>query len=384
MDTLYKRTKTGAIQYWKVEVVPNNNEVDIIKESGKLNGTPVRHVDTITSGKNVGKANETTPFEQANLQAASDWRKKKDDGYKSLDDLQVTAFEGDLESTLDRVLPKFNTDASGNIKPMLAKSVNWKKVKYPCLVQPKLDGIRCLMKVTKFPAKISFISRKGKEFTTLGHIEETIKNFLYYSPSDDFILDGEIYSDELSFQNMCKALKKLSPGSAMLKLRVYDMVLDEPQEDRLNALSELVSAINSPEIEMVSTDLAMSTKEVTRLHNKFVQENGYEGAIIRTIGGKYEQGFRSSHLLKVKVFDEDEFKWVGWEFGARGNRDLLAICKTKTGQIFKPTMFGTIAEKEELYAKTPTKGAKMIVKYFGFTDDGIPRHPNGKGFRDYE
>jgi hypothetical protein len=46
---------------------------------------------------------------------------------------------------LKKYLPQFNTDASGNVKPMLAKAVDWKKVQYPCYIQPKLDGVRCLM-----------------------------------------------------------------------------------------------------------------------------------------------------------------------------------------------------------------------------------------------
>jgi DNA ligase-1 len=92
-ETLYKRTKTGAIQYWKIGVGQHDNgHANIFKESGQL-GTdnPTHHLEAVTKGKNIGKANETTPHEQAQLQAESDWKKKLDSGYKTLGQLEELA-----------------------------------------------------------------------------------------------------------------------------------------------------------------------------------------------------------------------------------------------------------------------------------------------------
>ncbi len=92
-ETLYKRTKTGAIQYYAISVTLQDNwrGAQIIKESGQLNtDNPIIHVEKINAGKNIGKVNETTPEQQAELQAESDWKKKKDEGYKSLIDLGIT------------------------------------------------------------------------------------------------------------------------------------------------------------------------------------------------------------------------------------------------------------------------------------------------------
>lgn len=139
-DILYRRSKTGAIVYYKVTV--DEGDVDhaplIAKESGQL-GTlsPIIHPEHVHQGMNIGKSNETTPVQQAHLQAESDWKKKKDSGYKSLVDLGIVpeglpAADGsgekvhlNLQALLDQVLPEFNTDASGNVKPMLAK--DWKR-----------------------------------------------------------------------------------------------------------------------------------------------------------------------------------------------------------------------------------------------------------------
>lgn len=84
-DALYKRTKTGAIQQWliKTAVLPDGGYC-IIKNAGQLGGKLTQHIEDIVEGKqkrNVGQ--------QAEFQALSDWKKKKDEGYKSLKDLGI-------------------------------------------------------------------------------------------------------------------------------------------------------------------------------------------------------------------------------------------------------------------------------------------------------
>jgi len=93
LETLYKRAKTGKIQYWQVEVKALTYPT-IFKESGQLGTTsPLQHMEPIKIGKNIGKSNETTPMEQAISQAHSDWNSKRDEGYKSLKDLNLITHE---------------------------------------------------------------------------------------------------------------------------------------------------------------------------------------------------------------------------------------------------------------------------------------------------
>lgn len=393
LETLYKRAKTGKIQYWKVSTLHNT----IFKESGSL-GTlkPIKH-EEICAAKNIGKSNETTPELQAESQAESDWQKKRDEGYKSLSDLGITTpgnhhvFEcgstgyGTLEAALENELPQFNTDASGNVKPMLAKAVDWKKVKYPCLVQPKLDGVRCLMIVTYADdMAITFLSRSGKEYTTLNHIKADVM-IAENTIQKDFILDGEVYSDELSFQEIIAAVKKQRPDSLKLKFRAYDVVNDMHQDNRWSETVRIVDKISSPLVWPVSTFTLNNKAAIKEQHDKWVAE-GYEGAMIRHMNGKYGQGQRSSDLLKVKEFDETEFAFKNFEFGQRGVEDLIAVLWTSDGEKeFRAKMIGTKAEKEKLYKlNDSSEGKSMTVKHFGYTDDGLPRFPIGKSFRDYE
>lgn len=406
---LYKRTKTGAIQYWKIEVedpirpVTDGDWAFIRKESGQLGTTsPVRHSEKITEGKQ-----KRSYIEQAIAMAESDWKKKQDEGYKTLISVGVetvtdeawtgerymtTAGWMDLSDALDRYLPESNTDASGNVKPMLA--TDWKKIKkveYPCIVEPKLDGVRCLLIVSgEEGMEVKFLSRSGKEYLTLGHIEADV--FSAWDPGDrihePFILDGEIYSNELTFQEIVQATKKQCSNCEKLHFRAYDVVNEEPMKQRRATLRDLVERIDSRHIQLIQHDVANNEKEVLDYHNNAVQ-NGYEGAMLRLFDGKYEQGHRSRNLLKVKEFDEVEYAAVGMEFGQRGVEDLLFLCKTIDGQDFKAKMQGTREQKQTIYNEL--KEVDMIennilvtVKHFGFTTDRIPRFPVAKAIRDYE
>jgi len=158
-ETLYKRASNGAIRYWKIKT----DGATIERESGQLNGTPVYYSEVVI-GKNIGRSNETTDEEQAAKEAKSLWTKQHDHGYKTLAELGVT-YTNNLSDILDRTLPKYNTDANGNIKPMLAKPFEEKRVIWPALIQPKLDGVRCLMiidslgQVQFYHVQVNFIIR---------------------------------------------------------------------------------------------------------------------------------------------------------------------------------------------------------------------------------
>jgi DNA ligase 1 len=394
LATLYKRSKTGKVVYYKIFRTDNDQPI-ITKQTGQL-GTksPVKHYETITHGVNIGKSNETTPCEQAQSEMESSWRKKKDEGYKSLEDLDIapTIYNsvGELNVKLINALPQFNTDSSGNVKPMLATA--WEKVKdipYPCLLQPKLDGVRCLMKVTMDSTEpmVQFFSRSGKKYDTLNHISEEVLNYyLRESGSktpDEFILDGEIYSDELTFQEIIAAVKKQRPDSLKLKFRAYDIVNDELQVARWDSTKRLVLNIASDLVVDVPTIIVRTKEEVLEAHDIYVQQ-GYEGVMLRLPDGVYGQGQRSRSLLKVKVFDQEEFEFVRFEVGKR-EEDLIAVCLTSTKVEFKAKMTGTAKHKAELQEDESTLvGCPLTVKFFGYTDGGSIRFPIGVSFRDYE
>ena len=169
LPTLYKKTNSGAIQYWKVCVLetPNSGVLyDIEIEYGQVETlSPQITIDIISKGKNIGRSNETTPFEQACVEARSKWEKQKKKGY-------VESIEAAEAGELDELI-------EGGIEPMLAHTFEKQghKIKYPCYVQPKLDGIRCIAVVKN--GKCTLWSRTRKQITSCPHIVEEIENQYY-------------------------------------------------------------------------------------------------------------------------------------------------------------------------------------------------------------
>jgi hypothetical protein len=68
---LYTRTGTGSIQYWKVDVVEEDDGVYIIKDYGKLGGKAIINKKLISVAKS-----KDTPLEQAQFEAQGDWNDK--------------------------------------------------------------------------------------------------------------------------------------------------------------------------------------------------------------------------------------------------------------------------------------------------------------------
>ena len=80
-------------------------------------------------------------------------------------------------------------------KPMLAYPVSDKPIDYSKKVsmQPKLDGVRCLIQCDN--SVIKAYSRTGKEWKNIDHILFNLRPWFILNP--DVILDGELYNHNL-------------------------------------------------------------------------------------------------------------------------------------------------------------------------------------------
>src|SRR4051812_168494 len=77
LPTLYKKTSTGAIQFWSISV----QSTTIHTKFGQVDGKEQETTDIIKAGKNQGKSNASTPEKQAKLEARAKWTKQKKKGY---------------------------------------------------------------------------------------------------------------------------------------------------------------------------------------------------------------------------------------------------------------------------------------------------------------
>lgn len=400
--TLYKRARTGQILQWIIQVAEEAFPI-IDKWSGQLGSDNlIHHSEQISAGVNLGKSNETTPTQQALLQAESDWKKKKDSGYKSLEELGIseqclqippTLFHTDgkpvtLQDMLEQHLPQFNSDAQGNILPMLAPSKLWApspKNKYPAQWEIKFDGNRTTLVMDL--EETYALTRTGKPHTQLQHLcDELDRVFPIAERTEKVILDGEVYLHGLELELLRTALTKGNEWTSKLQFMVYDLPLHpESQMYRTATTHNLVYNMGSHFFQFSSFIIVHSDEEVQALTDK-AEEDGYEGGMVKDLNGSYSQGQRSPVWRKVKRREDHEYLTVGYVLGQRGVQDLKFICVVKVADVpckFEVTMNGSVEVKQKMFEQIDSYiGKQLTVSHKGYTAYGIPNHAKGKAFRE--
>lgn len=374
LPPLYSRRSDGKVQIWEKEVVDNRHR----SHSGIMDGEIVTSEWTVCSGKNVGRANETSAHQQAVAEAKSEYQKKVDKGYRAdISDIDNASF----------------------FEPMLAKTYqDYKDETLKCLengslyLQPKLDGLRLIAN------KDGLWTRNGKEYKSIPHIYQALKPLFDYNPK--YIFDGEVYADKFAndFNKICSLAKKTKPtkedlveAAKHIEYHIYDFPFwDDVFSARHKELKQVLRfAKDNPALQLVETHEATCENDIVGFYEDFVEE-GYEGAMVR-LDAKYEQK-RTKSLLKYKEFKDGEYmitnvtEGVGNRSGGAGN----VTCKKKDGSAFGDgtTSFDSnikgsrewckhmLAHKDEFIGKVGT------IKYFNLTPDGKPRFPYFMGLRD--
>ena len=363
---VYKKTSTGKIQQWRawVEKTPTGYllKVESGQTGGKLKETAGQVID-------VGKQKRTAE-EQAIFEVKSKLKKKRDEAYYD------TIEEAQTQMKL---------------LPMLAHPFTKRKhnITYPAIVQRKFDGVRCLA-VLNSDKTVTLLSRKGKEYPHLNHIKTDVA---VNNSDQSLVLDGELYSDTLTFQELVGLVKRvtLKPGNdeQMLEvsLRVYDCVhIMNASADFTERYKIITNVTNGAEyLSLVENISVNSESEIHAAQAKFVEE-GYEGAMVRNLKGAYGIGKRSPNLQKVKTFLDGEYQIIGFS-EATGNDAGTVIweCRVPGGLTFRVRPRGTRETRIDWYQNgNEYIGKQLTVRYQELTDDGIPRFPVGIAIRDYE
>lgn len=375
---MYKKSSTGKTSEWKIYAWKNNiHDANYTVEHGYVDGKKQNTTVNVASGKNIGKKNETSAYEQACLEAESKWKKQLDKGY--VENLQSVS-----QAKADR------------ISPMLAHSYDdyAHKIKWPCYWQPKLDGVRCL--AVKEDGKVVLLSRQGKKFNALPHIIAELEKII----PDGVVLDGELYVHGEEFQELIHLIKRDEPHEDSIKIEyhIYDcfkLNKEEEFQDRACNLIKLENLYNLQQetfvgidkIRFVQTQTIKNETEM-KLAQEWAEKNGYEGIMLRNATAPYKVGHRSHDLLKVKKFQDAEFEIVGgYENKGKQEGQCTLLCKTKDGTEFGVKPEGTDAQRKWYWQHlAEIKGKMLTVRFFSWTTskNPVPRFPIGVAIRDYD
>jgi len=382
-DTLYGTEKNGKIKVWNASVQENaDGTATATIEYGQIDGKKQTTVRDYTEGKNIGRKNETTPYTQSIQETQRKWTDKKEkEGYTTdmpLDDKK--------EATGTVIFPML----AGKYEPQTAKKKRT-DIQYPCFVQPKLDGLRCITYINTTGKAVVAQSRTGGLFDSVAHITSVLLPIFKAHPR--VALDGELYTKDISFETLAGIIKKKKITDAdrdvlkHVKYHIYDMIhLDNPDMpyiERHQFICKVVQAHSSPFLEIVRTDKVKSVDEFKEKFGEFVA-NEYEGIMLRNIDSVYQQGFRSNDLQKYKEFQEEEYAIVGFDQGdGRDKGTVIWKCQTKEGRAFSVRPRGTHEHRQDLFKNGESfVGKQLTVIFQELSELNVPRFPVGKAVRD--
>lgn len=423
--TLYKRGRNSILE-WTIKVESVNKQVNIFMSYGLFRGEQVIRYQNNIKGKNKGKSNETSDFEQAILEAQSKVNLKLKEGYKNLDDLQEMYQQlyfatSDLFVFLDEVLSDYNTDVNGNEIPMKCQQYYrskkdwrapdgtvWDDRKYyhilnpfaakekdsiisvfPCYIQPKVNGVRAFAKLVNNEVKL--YSKKGLEYDIPQVKEWLLQNSaLFTNYEQEIIYDGELYIPGESLQVIASAVKATQLNTMRVEFHVFDIAIEDvPQDERFNMLYSATSKsifnsdLNSP-VKLVPTKRVITDTRVQELTDEYISE-GYEGSICRDFKGLYEFGKRPKTITKLKRITDEEFIITDVVPSEKDETIGLFVCVTQGGKEFKVNPKGTTEFKRQtLYNRESFIGKELTCYFYEYTDDGAPFHIIDNIVRDYE
>ena len=395
---LFGKDKGGKYKVWAIGTTESG---DLTIAHGQEGGKMTVKMEKIKP-KNVGRANETTPEQQADLEAQGRIKKQIDKGYRhtkeELENLPVLA-----------MLSKDHT-----------KDGKEENIDKGVFISDKLDGVRCLAKckLAEGIKVVTLESRTGQPYD-VPHVVEELMNIM--EPGD--ILDGELYVHGPSLQEITSAVKRTDPEKKIaaaykkmqkacggdgyadaeaeyaeaimieslrkdLEFHVFDLVvMDTPFEERLEMLTEYA---NSRFLNDVYSYVTMVTYRyvdnladlTTQLH--WCIERGYEGIMYRTKDGLYESGKRSAGLWKFKLFMDSEFLILDVE-PKKDDGSAFVVRNDLNERTFSVTL-GSMLERAEFLANKELYTGKLItVQYQArYKDTLLPQFPTGKAIRDYE
>lgn len=386
LPTLYARAKSGAVLTWDIEI--EGNKFRMI--TGQETGQKVTSEWTVCTGKNKGKANETTDEEQAQLEADSKWKKKlKSGGYfedKKDIDKPLAFIEPMLAYPL--ISKKTKKDKkTGKSTTVIEDRAPY--VKLPVMVDRKYNGMR------QVSSSAGPYSRKGEQIKTAPHIYTSVTPLFDVHPG--LVLDGELYNHDFRHRlnDLISIVRTtadhkitedlLTKSERIVRYYVYDgygfttkdgteITEDTPCRQRRDALKELLKDV--PYIVVVPYFMATTMEEAKELYGKFI-EDGYEGAILRNADSVY-QHFRTNDLIKLKPYEDMEIiilDIIDPGSGNWGGTAKTATVKMDNGKVFNATFKG---DRETLTQILKDKdswiGQKVTITYNGWTGLGVPNY----------
>jgi DNA ligase-1 len=194
-------------------------------------------------------------------------------------------------------------------------------IDYPVRVEPKLDGLRCI--IVKNDGNVTMFTRSGSVIETLPQI----KNAIEKSDWDNFVLDGEVMGSDWNESASVVMSYKSNKNDSNMFYHVFDaMAFDDWRDqqcslsllNRISLAAELIEQTNCKKITDVFGETVNNEKELLQFYANCMSK-GYEGIMIKKLHANYSFK-RSDAVVKMKPVATYEGMIVGHYLGNRGSK----------------------------------------------------------------
>lgn len=313
-------------------------------------------------------------------------------------------------TTFNKIKPNWIRE----FKIQLAEPFDQNKLIFPCYVEPKFDGERCLafLSYDGSDGDVIYLSRNGLPFYNYGcFTKELIKLF---KGKGQIVLDCEVIHKH-GFQSGQKVPVNYDPTftGQNLQLIVFDWITQEgfdsgsfdlTQKERSFELSKMLKnltygtdSVQSSLIVRVDTKIANNLDDASAIYDYWVNK-GLEGVILKQPDGKYEFK-RSNSWVKWKPTKTEDLTIVGIELGDDKKKwagkcgSVIVERNSKNGEKIKVNVASGLLEYDheniredgdQIIWKSPSgefiniKGKIIEVAFDCETEDGSLRFPRIK------
>ena len=356
--TLYKPNKLGKTQQISISAVGSK----VITTWGIVGGKQQTQ-EYICSSRNLGKVNETTPEQQAILEAEALVTKKLKSGYSyEISDTPSVSLPMKVKSYQDQL----------------------HNIEFPCISTEKLNGVNAMFKRTS--DSLTIYSRGGEVYPAIPHLEQHIHDIMDELSHNE--LNAELYIHGEHLQDIQAAVKKPNSLSPKLTCNIFDIAdsaeIYEYRRTKLMTIYNTLESIDHVSLKYIGflTGVECHSHEQIELHYNQCMDNNLEGTVIKNFKALYQHNVRSSDMFKYKKTQDAEYQIVDCETDKNGHPVLH--CLTEEGKLFKVKPKGTDAERKAIIANFESQYLNnwYKIEYEVFSKDGIPLKPVGIGLRD--
>ncbi len=283
------------------------------------------------------------------------------------------------ESTIRKVFSNLLTEFSVMLaKPFASRHVS----AWPVVVEPKLDGLRCIAEVNTASREVDFFTRSGKPITSLDNFKKELLHLAFsFGDNVQVAFDGEVTSG--SFLESMSSVRKSDTqveegtfhifdalvrpaGNSPIALTDEDLQKQGTYKDRRDRLMKAwldfkKKAPAQPKFLCPTQAYQASTEEeVMGFYARF-RDAGLEGAIVKDPASYYVKK-RSSAWLKLKAEETLDLPIVGAFEGTGQFQGALGGIIVLNGEVEVKVGSGFSADQRREFWDAIQRDSERIAK----------------------